>query len=139
MALTSDQSYPRRGLKANGTEFGYPVAPGETVYRGSLCLVNATGQLQRLQTAGGVALAGLAEAQLNNAGNAAASSTNVTALRGTFGIPVPGATVSNIGASVYATDDGSFQLTVPAGGYVAAIGTIVGLENGLTYVKLLNS
>ena len=139
MALSADASYPRRGLAANGTNFGYPVAPGETVYRGSLCLVNATGQLQRLQTAGGVAFAGMAEAQLNNAGNAAASSTIVTALRGTFGIPVPSATVSNIGASVYATDDGTFQLTAPGTGYTAAIGTIVGVENGLTYVKLANS
>jgi predicted RecA/RadA family phage recombinase len=136
MALTSDQTYPRRGLKASGTEFGYPVAPGETVYRGSLCNVNAAGQLQRLQTASGVAFVGMAEAQLVNAGNAAASALSVVALKGVFGIPVASATVSNIGASVYASDDGTLTL-VSTGNTL--VGTLVGIENGLTYVKLLNS
>lgn len=136
MALTGDAAYPRRGLKANGTEFGYPVAPGEVVYRGSLCQVNAAGQLQRLQTAGGVAFVGIAEGQLNNVGNAGPSTINMVALRGTFGIAVTGATMANINASVYASDDGTVNLTATS---ETLIGTLVGIENGLTYVKLLNS
>jgi hypothetical protein len=136
MALTADVLYNRRGQPGRN-EFGYPLAPGEIVYRGSLVAVNASGQLQRIQTSGSVAFVGMADRQLSNVGNASALSTPpVTALKGTWGIAVPSATAANINATVYATDDNTLTLTA---GSNLAVGSLVGIENGLTYVQFTGS
>lgn len=135
MALSADARYARRGTGFHN-EFGYPVAPGETVYLGSVVGVNASGQVQRLQTAGTEALSiGIADRALNNAGNAAASATPVVILKGTWRIPVPAATAANIGANVYATDDGTFTLNSGAAGAVL-LGTLAGIDNGATFVRI---
>jgi len=135
MALTANAKPDRRG-PARGASFGYPVAPGEVVYIGSLCCVNAAGQLQRLQTAGGVAFVGVATSYYNNVGNAAAGTVNVVCANDEFAMAVPGAVMASINAPVYATDDNTLQLAVPGSGFVGKVGNIIGIENGVTYVKV---
>ena len=137
MALTKDVALSRRGPPARSGSFGYPVAPNEIIYRGGLIGINATFQAQRLQTAGTVAFIGVADNQVNNLGNAAATPTGqyVTAERGTYQLAVPGAVAANIGALVYATDDNTLTLASGTAGAVQ-IGTLVGFENGLTYVQI---
>ena len=132
-ALTADALYPRRGAPRHN-EFGYSVAASEKVYRGSLVAINAAGTMQRIQTSGSVAFLGMAGQRLDNTGSASASSAKIEALKGTWGIPVPSATAANINANVYATDDGTLTLTA---GSNLLVGTLVGIEGGLTYVSLL--
>ncbi|MDA8049970.1 MAG: hypothetical protein M0002_08190 [Rhodospirillales bacterium] len=138
MALTAGFNIARRG-PGGRNDFGYPVAPGEQIWRGGIVCVNASGQLQRIQTSGSVAAAGVAAQDFSNVGNAAASVTQVVGMRGTYALTVPAATASNIGANVYATDDATLTLTVPATGFTGAIGTLVGIDGGQTYVQMVGS
>ena len=132
-ALVRDALYARRGFPARH-EFGYAVAIGEKVFRGSLVGINVAGTMQRIQTAGTVAFLGMAGQALDNTVGLVASGVKIEALKGAWGIPVPGAVPANINASVYATDDGTLTLTV---GSNLLVGTLVGIEGGLTYVFLL--
>jgi hypothetical protein len=136
MALTSGITPARRGAPPSGGSFGGPVAPGETIWRGGLICWNAAGQLQRLQTAGSVSFAGLASRDYNNSASATASPISVEALKGTYALTVPSAVEANINASVYATDDGTLTLTASTN---MLVGTLAGIENGQTYVKLLGT
>ncbi len=136
MALSAGKPRDRRGAEPNGVGFAYPVKAGERVYRGGFCAVTAAGQLQRVQTASSSQFVGLASQDYDNSANAAASTDKVTVLRGVYAITVPAATAANINATVYCTDDDTATLTV---GSNLPIGTLVGIENGQTYVKLLGS
>ena len=136
MALTSGITPARRGAPPTSGTFGGYVAPGETIWRGGMICWNAAGLLQRLQTAGSVSFAGMASRDYNNFGSAAASSVPIEALKGTFALWVPGATPANINANVYATDDSTLTLTASTN---MLIGTLAGIENGQTYVKLLGT
>ena len=136
MALTSGITPARRGPPPNAGIFGGPVAPGETVWRGGLLCWNAAGQLQRLQTAGSVAFAGMANRDYNNSASAAPSTVPVEALKGVFGLNVPAALPANINANVYATDDSTLTLTASTN---MLVGTLAGIDNGQTYVKLLGT
>lgn len=138
MALSADALYAWRGREGHN-QFGYPVAPGETIYLGSLVCINAAGQVVRVQTSGGVAFGGVSDRNLNNTGNAAATTSNVVARTGTFALTVPGATFANIGANVYATDDSTLTLTAPSSGFTQAVGMLVGIENGQTWVEMVRS
>ena len=138
MALIAGINLYRRGAAVSRSDFGYPVAPGEQIWRGGIVGVNAAGQLQRIQTAGCVALAGVADQDYSNVGQASAGPA-VVGRKGCWALPVTAATVSNIGANVYATDDSACQLGVPGTGYTAAIGVLVGIDNGQTYVLLAGS
>ena len=136
MALTQGITPARRGAPPNSGIFGGYVAPGETIWRGGILCWNASGQLQRLQTAGSVSFAGLASRDYNNFGSATASPVPVEALKGTFALTVPTATPANINANVYATDDATLTLTASTN---MLVGTLAGIENGQTYVKLLGT
>lgn len=138
MALAADFNPARRGLPGRN-EFGYPVPAGEMIYLGSLLVLNSAGGVQRVQTAGGVAFAGLSDRNLNNTANAAVSTTDAVARKGTYALVVPSATPANVNAPVYATDDATLTLAQPGSGFTAAVGTLVGIENGQTYVMLAGS
>jgi hypothetical protein len=119
-----------------GSGFGYNVAPGIHVYAGALLMLNATTTLQRVQDAGGVAFAGVADRELDNSANTAASSGFVVTLRGiVIKLPVPSAGPSSIGAPVYATDDATATLS-SASGANPQIGTLAGFEAGGTWVRI---
>lgn len=112
MALTSGYGPQRRGAPpASGSVFGGLVAAGEQIWRGGMIAWNAAGTLQRLQTAGSVAFAGLAAKDFYNAGTVAACSPPMEALKGVFALSVPGAAYANINQPVFATDDNTFTLT----------------------------
>jgi hypothetical protein len=134
MALSAGYGPARRGAPPTAGMFGGPVAAGEQIWRGGMLCWNAAGGLQRLQTASGVSFAGMASKDYNNTASAAAAPVGMEALLGTFALTVPTATPANIHAAVYATDDNTFTLT---GGSNMQIGTLAGIENGQTYVKLL--
>ena len=138
MALTAGFPVARRGA-SRGNDFGYPVAAGEKVYRGGICALTPAGAIVRPQTAGATIAAGVADRDLDNTASAAVSSIAVVALRGCFALTVPAATPANIGAPVYATDDGTLTLTLPTTGFTAAIGTLSGIDNGQTYVLMAGS
>jgi hypothetical protein len=136
MALTAGYSPARRGAPPPAGIFGGPIAAGEQIWRGGMLCWNAAGSLQRLQTSGGVSFAGLASKDFNNTAGAAPVTFGLEALQGTFALTVPTATFANIHAAVYATDDNTFTLTA---GSNMQIGTLAGIENGQTYVKLLGA
>ena len=135
MALTSDAKPQRRGQRFGRSDFGYPVAPGEKIFRGGIVCVNSSGQLVRPQTSGAVAFAGLAAATYDNSASAVAGPT-IVAERASFALAVGSATVSDLGKAVYATDDNTFTLTAPSTGFAETIGTLTGNENGQTWVLL---
>ena len=137
MALTAGYGPARRGAPPTAGVFGYPVAAGEQIWRGGLLALNAAGSCQRIQTSGSVVFHGLASKDYNNTASSAVSPIGaVEGLKGTFALTVPSATVSNIGAAVYATDDNTLTLTASTN---LQVGTLAGIENGQTYVKLLGS
>ncbi len=138
MALTQGTKVDRRGPPAAG-EFGYYVAPGEQIWRGSLCGLNAAGQLIRWQTATVVVFAGIAMQDYSNVGNAAASPVAVPVARGLWQIAVPAVTFANLNANVYASDDSTLTLTLGTGIEAIPVGTVNGFENGslaLPYIRL---
>lgn len=136
MALAANIAPARRGF-STGRRFGAPIAPGEVIYTGGLTALNASGQAQRIQTAGSVAFLGIAERGSNNAASAAAGDTIIGQMD-CYKLPVPGATPANIGAPVYATDDNTLTLTKPGAGFEGVIGYLAGIENGATWVELSN-
>lgn len=110
MALAAGIGPARRGAPPLAGIFGGPVAPSEQIWRGGIICWNAAGQLQRLQTAGSVAFAGLASKDYNNTASTAPASVGMEALLGTYALTVPGASYANIRQPVYATDDGTLTL-----------------------------
>ena len=136
MALTGNIAPARRGY-SRGAAFGYPIAPGEVIYTGGLTGINASGQAQRIQTAGTVAFIGLAQGGASNVGNSAAGNT-VVGQMDCYRLTVPSATVANIGAPVYATDDNTLTLTKPSAGFEGVVGYLAGIDSGATWVELSN-
>lgn len=134
MASTKNVSPARRG-NSRGRYFGYPIAPGEIIFAGSLVCVNAVGQMVRPQTAGSVAFVGLAQSGYNNSASTAPG-PNIVAGCDEFYLSVPGATPANINDPVYCTDDNTLTLTAPTAGFEAPIGALIGIENGSTVVEL---
>jgi hypothetical protein len=147
MALTSGVQDPiRRGQPPTAGAFGYPIAPGEQIWRGGLLAVNSAGQAQRIQTAGSLQFIGIADQDYNNTASGVAGPL-IEAKRGTWRLPVSGASFPNLGQNVYASDDNTLSLTnaetgvfalggsdtgtrVPASVTVAA-GSKVGVYNGV--------
>jgi hypothetical protein len=119
MALTQFNPIQRRGPLGPGA-FGYQVAPGEQIWGGGMVALNASGYLQRVQTAGSVVAVGIAQRDYNNTANAAASSDYVVVDKGFWVVPITGAAVASIDGNVYATDDGTFTMSGPGGAETAA-------------------
>ena len=144
MALTGDQKYNRRGDPKSSNEFGYPVAPGEIIYRGSLIGLNAAGYIQRVQTVGTIVFLGVSDRQVDNR-LAVVAGPGATGQKGTWIIPVSGTiTAANIGAPLYALDDNTLQLagTSVSGTTTTTLlsaGTLSGLDNGLTAISIVGS
>jgi hypothetical protein len=90
-------------------EFAYVALAGETIYEGGLVALNAAGTLQRIQTAGSVVFAGIADGTRINspAGNDVRA---VRCRKGIWQLNVAGASPANVGQTVYATDDATVVL-----------------------------
>ena len=102
-ALTADRATPERG----SDDFSYPVAAAKTLYAGSLCVLDASGNCEPGTTATGKVAAGRCDKLADNSSGAAAA-INAQIRAGTFrwenssGDPV---TKANIGDTVYIEDD----------------------------------
>jgi hypothetical protein len=134
--LAGDKLYVRRGNEPPNNEFGYAIAAGEKVYRGSLVGLNAAGNVQRVSTAGTVVFLGLADRQVDNSASAAVGST-IVPMKGTWSVPVPSATPSNIGAPVYCAGTDDQTLTLTQTGSLLAAGVLAGIENGVTFISII--
>jgi hypothetical protein len=139
MALTADANYPFRGPEPSRNQFGYAPSASAVIYRGALLAMTAAGTLQPIQMSGGVVFAGLAD-RASNTPQQPVVVAFVVGRKGTIGIAVPTVTQANIGtylnAPVYATDDGTVTLTQASN---LQIGTLIGMDNGLTYINILGS
>lgn len=133
-ALTGDIKLNRRGAESSRNQFGYPVAAGEVVWRNSLIALNSAGNVVRVQTSGALIFLGVANKQIDNRTNGAVSADRVIGQKGTWQLVVPAATVSNINATVYATDDQTLTLT--NSGSLLTVGTLAGIEAGKTFVSI---
>jgi hypothetical protein len=146
MALTSGLiGIRRRGPPSgNGTDFGYPVSAGEQIWLGSLLALTSGNTVQRIQTSGSAAFAGISPCDFSNVGNGTASVRNIEPSKGTWCLAVPGATGANVGMPVYAIDDNTLTLTNTGG--LLQIGTLAGIDlselariGPQTFVRLLGS
>jgi hypothetical protein len=136
-ALTKDVLVNRRGNARTHNEFAYPVKAGEIVYRGSLVALTGAGAIVRVQTAGAAVFLGVSDRFLDNTASAAVSVDKVTPQKGTMALTVPSATAANVGAAIYATDDGTVTLT--NSGSLLTVGTLAGIDAGQTYVAIAGS
>lgn len=119
MALTSGVLDPvRRGQAPFGGSFGYPVAPGEKIWRGGLVAVNASGQLVRIQTSGALAFVGIASQDYDNSASGSAGPA-IAAEKGTYRLAVSGASFANINQQVFASDDNTLSLSNALAGVFA--------------------
>ncbi len=136
MALAAGKIRARRGREPSGGAFAYSVKAAAKVWRGSFVCVNSSGAMVLIGAGDAAQFVGIADRDLDNTAGAAVSEQKVTALKGIYAITVPAATHANINATVYATDDDTATLTASTN---LPIGTLVGIEAGQTYVKLLGS
>src|SRR4051812_33784154 len=90
-----------------GSRNSYPVIAADTIYEGgAIGIVTATGHSRPL--AAGDRFGGFAEAKVDNEAGAAAA-VNVRAIEsGKIQLSVSGATITDVGQPVYATDDDTF-------------------------------
>lgn len=128
MAATKDLERPSR----TGDSYGYPAGAGVRHFGRTLVAVTAALETVLPDDEDAVAVVGLAEERIDNRDGAAGDQT-VRALRGVFLFPVAGADVTDVGATVYAADDETLQLT-NAGGELAA-GTIDGVDADGVWVR----
>ena len=101
-ALTADRSTNAR----SGTKFYYPIAAATEIFKGSLVVLDASGNLEPATDATGKVAVGRANEYVNNTGAAAALSCEVEA--GTFHWVNSGTntlTKADIGNTVYCVDD----------------------------------
>ncbi|RUT27392.1 hypothetical protein C0V97_01080 [Asaia sp. W19] len=157
MALEADRALVRL-MVARGPVFGYAVAAGYVVYRGSITALLSDGTVIPAGVAAPAGLTvvaniGLASQQQNNMANQNVVSPNygpgpVEIDRGTWALPFDEApSWANYGASVYAIDDQTVSLSdgsSPASGNTPAvaatrlkIGVLAGFdERGTPFVTI---
>jgi hypothetical protein len=136
-ALAIEAQRVRRG-PPGAPAFAYGVLNGSKIYKGAIVGVTAAGAMKPAGTASVVAIVGIADRTLDNTAGSAVSADRVVAEKGVFQIVVPSADHSNITATVYAVDDGTTSLSSASGANLA-MGTLVGIEGGKTYVKIVGS
>jgi hypothetical protein len=104
MALTESKNY----VHVDGNREHYPVANGQTIFKGAAVTINSSGFLTNLATNGKFAGFALEDA----VGNASNSVQCQVLRKGAYWLPVTGATItSNQGTLVYASDNNTFTTT----------------------------
>lgn len=107
----------------------YPVVASDIIYEGAAVGLNA-GNARPLVA--GDAFAGFAEAPVDNSAGAAGDKRVRVKERGKIEVPVTGVTgITDVGSSVYASDDDTFTLTATGN---SLIGTVVRHVSGTTAV-----
>lgn len=136
MALSAERSVDRRGAEPARNSFAYAVAAGVKVYKGAMVAINSAGAVILPPASGGIAILGIADRTVDNSAGGSVSTVLVTPMKGTYALVVGSATAANIGASVYASDDGTLTLTA---GTLTLAGVLTGIEGGRTFVNIVNS
>jgi hypothetical protein len=131
-ALTSDRNTKTR----DGFKFGFPVAASTVIYVGALVGINSSGYAVPMSLSTTLAIAGVCEAQANNAAGAAGA-INVEVRKGHYLFNVTGTaiTLANLNANVYASDDNTVTLTSTG---ASLVGTVSDVDSsGKVWVKIV--
>lgn len=119
--------------KRSGDSYGYPVLANIKLYQGAMVGITANKEAVPAGHASAVKLVGFAPQRVDNTGGATGDrKTNID--KGVYQIALAGATVANIGAAVYASDDNTFTLTQST--YLQA-GTIYAIDADGVWLKTL--
>lgn len=129
MAASNDLRYKRR----NGQSYGYPVLANVKIFGRAAVGITANKEAVPAGHGSAVKLLGFAEERVDNTGGATGDQY-VKIEKGVFNIPLAGAAVSNIGATVYCTADDTFTLTASTN---LAIGTIDAIDADGVWLKTL--
>lgn len=113
--------------------YGLPVFANVVIYGGAAVGLTSGGYVVPAGHASAVKLIGFAEERADNTGGANGDVT-ATVERDIRAIPLAGAGVSNIGATVYASADDTFTLTA---GSLLALGTIDMVDAEGVWLKTL--
>ena len=116
-----------------GRAYGYPALAGVVVFGGAAVGITAAKEAVPAGHASAVKLMGFAEERIDNAAGATGDQY-VKIEKDVRVIPLPGATVANIGAAVYASADDTFTLTA---GSLLQIGTIDAIDADGVWLKTL--
>lgn len=131
MTATNDiRAKKKPGL---GRAYGYPVLAGVLIYGGAAVGITANKEAVPAGHASAVKLIGFAEERIDNT-TGATGDQYVKIEKDVRIIPLAGATVANIGASVYASADDTFTLTA---GALLQIGTIDAIDADGVWLKTL--
>jgi uncharacterized membrane protein (DUF2068 family) len=131
MTATDDiRSKRKPGL---GRSYGYPVLANTKIFGGSAVGITANREAVPAAHVSAVKLIGFAEQRADNTGGATGDQV-VNIEKDVRLIPLAGATVANIGATVYASADDTFTLTA---GSLLAIGTIDAIDADGVWLKTL--
>lgn len=128
MPATRDLDIPSR----DDARFGYPVKAGIRFFGRAIVAITAAGLAVPAGHAEAVAVAGLAEFNVNNR-DGSDGDVVVPAVRDVRGFHFE-ATYADIGKAVYAVDDAT--LTLDATGGKLKVGTIAGISDGRTWVSV---
>lgn len=105
-ALTADKEVSRK----DGSIVSHPVSGSVTIYKGALCKITAAGYLAPMAAEAGAFMAGVAYESTVNSGSAGAKVCRVWA-DGIFELAGTGFAQSDVGSSVYASDDQTVSTT----------------------------
>lgn len=113
--------------------YAAPVLTGIIIYGGAAVGLTAAGAAVPAGHVNAVKLLGFADERIDNS-TGATGDQNVKIEKDVRLIPLAGATVANIGATVYASADDTFTLTA---GALLAIGTIDAIDADGVWLKTL--
>lgn len=129
MAASDDIQRSRR----NGDSFGYPVLANVRIFQGTMVGITANREAVPAGHVSAVKLMGFAAQRVDNIGGATGDK-KINIEKGVFPITLAGATVANIGAAVYASDDNTFTLTQSTN---LQAGTIVAIDAEGVWMRTL--
>lgn len=127
---TLAKNTPRSYEQGRGNDI--PVIASDIIYEGAAVgIVAATGHARPLVA--GDLFGGFAEAQADNSAGAAAAIYVHTIKTGQIQLAVTGATVTDVGCPVYATDDNTFTLNPVGGSFIGFVKRFV--SSGVAVVE----
>jgi len=131
MAASTDIRAKKKPVQ--GRSYSYPVLTGVKLYGGAAAGITANKEAVPAGHASAVKLLGFVEERIDNT-SGPTGDQYARIEKDIRVIPLPGATVANIGATVYASADDTFTLTA---GALLAIGTIDAIDADGVWLKTL--
>lgn len=118
--LAADKEVDR---KVGGLQ-SFPVADGETIYKGALVVVSSTGYLEALTDAASKRFAGVAYEKKDNSGGSDGTLNCRVYTEGVFLLTATSITQAMVGQMMYGTDDQTIDDTT-GGTYYIAVGRLI--------------